>query len=54
MAAMQSHSRPGKKWRRFLRHNENYVLLAVVLLVILAFVAFFTYMLTSPDWRARW
>jgi hypothetical protein len=48
---MQPHSSRGRKWRRFNRRYGVYVFVAVVVLLVMAVVAFLVYTLTSMNWR---
>ncbi len=41
--------RSGRKWRRFLRHNRQFVFILFFLVIILALVAGLFWLITSPD-----
>jgi len=48
MALMQAHPHHrGRRWRRFLRQNRNFVFLAFMLVIILAIVVAIFWVMTS-------
>lgn len=51
---MHSHPHAGRRWRRFSRKYGVPLLFALVLLFIALLVTLLMYVLSSPDWRARW
>ena len=53
-APMKPHSRRGRRWRRFVHKYGVYIFVAVVVLIVMAVVAFLTYALTSIKWRGRY
>jgi hypothetical protein len=51
---MQGHSEHGRRRHRHSRNYKSLLGMAFLVVLILAFVAFIMYALTSPDWRTRW
>ncbi len=52
--AMQAHTRPGRRWRRFTRKYGSVFGLAFAMLFILAFVVGLMFVLTDMSCRARY
>jgi flagellar biosynthesis/type III secretory pathway M-ring protein FliF/YscJ len=48
MRPMQPSTSRGRKWRRFVRHNRNFLFGGFVLVIILALVALLFWVMTSP------
>jgi hypothetical protein len=47
LPTMHPQTHRGRKWRRFLRHNQGLFLMAVLLVIILAIVGAFFYVMSS-------
>ena len=51
---VQAHAATGRKRHRFTRKYGMLIFLGIVFLGIVALVAGLMYVLSSPEWRARW